>query len=226
MKIKFLPEEERPIEKSISYGIDSLSNRELIALLLNSGTRQKSAMEVAEEVLAIDETGIGYLREISMEELVSIKGVGVSKATRLLAAVELGKRIAQKPVYSGISIESDKDVADLFMEDLRFQKKEHFKAVLLTAKGKVISIETISVGELNSAIVHPREAFSKAVKKSAAAIVFVHNHPSGDATPSEEDLLTTARLVECGNLLGIKVADHLIIGDGRYTSMRAIGKIY
>ncbi len=225
MKIKLLPEVERPIEKSISYGIDSLSNRELIALLLNSGTKNKSAMELAEEILSIDESGIGYLREISMEELVSIKGVGVSKGTRLLAAAELGKRIAQKPVYAGISLESDKDVADLFMEDMRFQKKEHFKAVLLNSKGRVISIETISVGELNSTVVHPREAFSKAVKKSAASIIFIHNHPSGDATPSNEDLITTARLVECGNLLGIRVADHLIIGDGRYTSMRAIGKI-
>lgn len=225
MKIKLLPEDERPLEKSLSYGIDSLSNRELIALLINSGTKNKSAMELAEEIISMDETGIGYLRGITLEELMTVNGIGFSKATRLLAAVELGKRLALKPVYMGMSVESDKDVADLFMEDLRYQKKEFFKAVLLNSKGGIISIETVSVGELNSTIVHPREVFSRAVKKSAAAIIFVHNHPSGDSTPSKEDLLTTARLVECGNLLGIVVSDHLIIGDGQYTSMRAIGKI-
>lgn len=225
MKIKLLPEDERPLEKSLSYGIDSLSNRELIALLINSGTKNKSAMELAEEIISMDETGIGYLRGITLEELMTVNGIGFSKATRLLAAIELGKRLALKPVYMGMSVESDKDVADLFMEDLRYQKKEFFKAVLLNSKGGIISIETVSVGELNSTIVHPREVFSKAVKKSAAAIIFVHNHPSGDSTPSKEDLLTTARLVECGNLLGIIVSDHLIIGDGQYTSMRAIGKI-
>jgi len=225
MKIKFLPEDERPIEKCLSHGISSLSNRELIALLINSGTKEKSAMDLAEEVLSLDKSGIGYLREISIEELVSLSGIGVSKATRILAAAELGKRISLKPVYGGMSVDNDKDVADLFMEDLRYQKKEIFKAILLNSKGRVISIETISVGELNSTVVHPREVFSIAIKKSAASIIFVHNHPSGDSSPSTEDFLTTARLVECGNLLGINVADHLVIGDGQYTSMRAIGKI-
>ncbi len=225
MKIKFLPEEERPIEKCLSHGIMSLSNRELLGLLINSGTRERSAMDLAEDILAKDDSGIFYLREASIEELMSVKGIGKSKATRILAAVELGKRIAMKPVQSGKFIEDDKDVAALFMEDMRYQKKEMFKALLLNSKGGVISVETISIGELNSTVVHPREVFSAAIKKSAAAIIFVHNHPSGDPKPSQEDFLTTARLAECGNLLGIKVADHLVIGDGRYISMKALGKI-
>ncbi len=225
MKIKFLPEEERPIEKCLSRGIGSLSNRELLALLINSGTRDKSAMDLAEDILARDKEGIFYLRETSLEELMSINGIGRSKATRIMAAIELGKRISMKPVQFGKNIRDDEDVAALFMEDMRYQKKEMFKALLLNSKGGVISVETVSVGELNSTIVHPREVFSAAIKKSAAAIIFIHNHPSGDPEPSAEDYLTTARLVECGKLLGIKVADHLVIGDGKYISMKAIGKI-
>lgn len=225
MKIKFLPEEERPVEKCMSYGIERLSNRELLALLINSGTREKSAMELAEVILAKEQAGITYLREASIEELMSIKGIGKAKAARLAAAVELGKRLATKPVKSRSYIESDADVASLFMEDLRCQKKEYFKALLLNSKCGIISIETVSIGELNSTIVHPREVFNAAVKKSAAAIIFVHNHPSGDPNPSKEDFITTARLVECGNLLGIRVADHIVIGDGKYVSMKAIGKI-
>ena len=142
-----------------------------------------------------------------------------------MAAVELGKRIASKPVQKGMKIQDDEDVAKLFMEEMRGLKKEVFKAVLLDSKGGVISVETVSVGELGSTIVHPREVFSQAVKKSAAAIVFVHNHPSGEPMPSGEDIATTNRLIECGELLGIRVVDHLVIGDGRYMSLRAMGKI-
>ena len=120
---------------------------------------------------------------------------------------------------------TDEDIAELFMEEMRRLKKETFKALLLSSKGGVISVETISVGELNSTLVHPREVFSAAVKKSAAAIVFIHNHPSGDPRPSAEDFATTKRLADCGELLGIRVVDHLVIGDGRYVSMRAMGKI-
>ena len=214
MKIKSLPQYERPMEKCLSLGVESLTNGELIAILINSGTKERSAVDLAEEVLAKDQAGIGYLRESSLEELMTVKGIGSSKAARIVAAVELGKRIALKPVQKGMKIQDDEDVAELFMEEMRRLKKEMFKAVL-----------TVSIGELNSTIVHPREVFSQAVRKSAAAIVFVHNHPSGDPMPSGEDVATTARLRECGKLLGIRVVDHLIIGDGRYMSLRAMGKI-
>ena len=225
MRIKHLPEDERPVEKSFSMGIESLSNGELLALLINSGTKGKSAMALAEEVLAKDEKGISYLRESSLEELLSINGIGKAKAARIMAAVELGKRIASKPTEKRVKIESDEDVAHIFMEDLRYKKKEIFKAVLLDSKGGIISIETVSIGELTSTLVHPREVFNQAVKKSAAAMVFVHNHPSGDPTPSKEDFNTTDRLVACGDILGIKVVDHIVIGDGRYIRIRSMGKI-
>lgn len=225
MKIKHLPQEERPMEKCFSSGIESLTNSELIALLINSGTREKSAIALAQEVLARDESGISYLRESTAEELMSIKGIGKSKAARLLAAAELGSRIAARPARQGIKIESDEDVARLFMETMRHQKREFFKALLLDSKGGVISIETVSIGELTSTLVHPREVFNQAVKKSAAAVVFVHNHPSGDPSPSREDIETTDRLTACGNILGIRVLDHLVIGDGRYISIRSMGKV-
>lgn len=225
MKIKALPEYERPMEKCISIGVERLTNSELIALLINSGTREKSAVALAEEILAQDRSGIGYLRESSVQELMNIKGIGSSKAARIMAAVELGKRIASTPVHKGMKIQDDEDVAKLFMEEMRGLKKEVFKAVLLDSKGGVISVETVSVGELSSTIVHPREVFSQAVRKSAAAIVFVHNHPSGEPMPSGEDIATTNRLIECGELLGIRVVDHLVIGDGQYMSLRAMGKI-
>ena len=225
MKIKSLPKQERPVEKCLSQGVESLSNSELLALIINSGTRDKSAFDLAEEVLAKDVRGICFLRDDSPEELMSVSGIGRTKAARLAAAAELGKRISLKPLEPDMHIKDDQDVAALLMEDMRHQKREIFKAVLLNSKGGVISVETVSVGQLNSTMVHPREVFSAAVRRSAAAVVFAHNHPSGDPTPSREDYVTTERLVECGRLLGITVADHLIIGDGRYMSLRAMGKI-
>ena len=197
MKIKMLPQEERPVEKAMLKGTDALSNTELLAVLLGSGTREKSAIGLAEEIISADQRGISRLAESSIQELTQVNGVGSFKAARILAGIELGKRIATRP-------------------------KEKFKALLLNAKGEIMSTELISVGELTSAPVHPREAFCQAVKKSAAAVIFVHNHPSGDPTPSKDDLDTTKRLVECGRLLGIRVIDHIVIGEGCYTSIAAL----
>ena len=223
MKIKSLPEEERPVEKAILAGAQCLSNAELLAVILGSGTKEKSAIGLAEEVLAQGSGGLAELADCTAQELTKSHGVGQFKAARILASVELGKRIATRPRQKRVSADDADQVAALFMEDMRYSKRETFKALLLNAKGEIISIETVSVGELTSTLVHPREVFHQAVKKSAAAILFVHNHPSGDPTPSAEDFKTTQMLVECGNLLRIKVVDHLIIGDGRYVSMQGMG---
>ena len=138
----------------------------------------------------------------------TVKGIGSSKAARIMAAVELGKRIALKPVQKGMKIQDDEDVAELFMEEMRRLKKEMFKAVLLDSKGGVISVETVSIGELNSTIVHPREVFSQAVRKSAAAIVFVHNHPSGDPAPSPEDVRKAQRMWKTSGNQSSRSFDH------------------
>lgn len=220
MHIKELPLDERPIEKAIKYGFDKISNAELIALIIHTGTKSKSAKEIAEEILSKDPEGIRQLAHYEVEELEAIAGIGHAKAARLLAAVELGKRIA---TYRGCIeefISSPEDVVKILMEDMRYLSKEFFKVVILNSKGRVITIDTVSIGELNSAGVHPREVFSKAVKKSGAALILVHNHPSGDPTPSQADIKTTKRLMEAGELMGIPVLDHIIIGDGKYTSMR------
>lgn len=222
MKIKMLPQEERPVEKAVFNGVASLSNTELLAVLLGSGTREKSAIGLAEDIISSDERGIAFLADCTADELMKVNGVGSMKAIRILSGIELGRRIASGPRSRRITIRQAEDVADIFMNELRYEKKEKFKAVLLNSKGEVLSIETISVGDLTTAPVHPREVFCRAVKKSAAAVIFVHNHPSGDPSPSDDDIQTTRRLIECGELLGIKVVDHVVVGDGEYRSILGI----
>ena len=225
MQIKYLPETERPVEKACSRGIETLSNAELLAMIIHTGTKNKSAIRLAEDVLASFPDGISGLGGCCLQELLALDGIGNTKACRILGAVELGKRISTMPAPNRQSISSSDDIARLFMEELRYARKEYFKSLLLSTKGDIISIEEISVGELSSTVVHPREVFTMAVRKSAAAVVFVHNHPSGDARPSDEDVETTQRLTDCGKLLGINVLDHIIIGDGLFSSMREMGYI-
>ena len=223
MQIKSLPETERPVEKACSRGIETLSNAELLAMIIHTGTKNKSAIRQGEDVLSAFPDGISGLGNCCLQELTALEGIGSTKACRILGAVELGKRIAAMPAKERLSISSSDDIARLFMEDLRYARKEHFKSLLLTAKGDIISIEDISVGELSSTVGHPREVFSMAIRKSASAVIFVHNHPSGDANPSQEDVETTRRLTDCGVLLGIRVLDHFIIGDGYFSCMREMG---
>ena len=225
MRIESLPESERPVEKTFRRGIDRLSNAELIALIIHTGTKDKSAIRLSEEVLGAFPEGIGALGSCMPEDLLRIEGIGRVKACSILASVELGKRISSFRADEKISIKNAQDIAGIFMEQLRYAKKEHFKSVLVNAKGEIISIDDVSVGELSSTVVHPREVFHMAVRKSAAAVIFVHNHPSGDPDPSREDILTTKRLVQGGELLGIGVLDHIIIGDGKFSSMREMGLI-
>lgn len=221
MKIKKLPDEERPREKLLYQGKESLSNAELLAILLRTGTHEKSVLELAQEVISMNEDGILNLCECAPEELARIKGMGDAKICQVLAAVELGKRVATYPRKSRAVIGRPEDIVQLCMEKMRYYKEEHFCALLMDTKGKVIEEVEVSVGDLNSAPVHPREVFRQAVKRSAAAVALVHNHPSGDPMPSREDLDITARLMETAEILGIKLVDHIIIGDGIYTSLKS-----
>ncbi len=225
MQIKFLPENERPVEKAMRQGIGILSNSELIALILHTGTRNKSAIGLGEDVLSSFSDGISGLGGCSMEDLLHIDGIGPSKACSLMAAVELGKRIASAMPKERTVIHGSEDVARLVMEEMRYLKKEHFRCVLVNAKGEIITVDDVSVGELSSTVIHPREVFQAAVRKSASAVIFIHNHPSGDPTPSREDIQTTERLIDAGRLLGIRVLDHVIIGNGRFESLGAMGLI-
>ena len=193
--------------------------------MINSGTKEISALEIAAQLLSIDKRGVRFLAECSPEELGRIKGMGQAKICTVLAAVELGKRIAAAPVRDRNLIRSSSDIADLFMEKMRYYKKEHFVSLMINAKGEIIEETEVSIGDLCSSSTHPREVFVDAVKRSAGSVVFLHNHPSGDPSPSDTDIQTTKRLIEAGTILGIPVLDHIIIGDGIYVSMKAMGLI-
>ncbi|MCI7248062.1 MAG: DNA repair protein RadC [Clostridiales bacterium] len=223
MKINDMPVQERPREKLFKYGKESLSITELVAILIGTGSRNKSAVELAAMIAAGKGRGLGFLAECTPEELMSMEGVGRAKACELLAAVELGRRMAVMSPDKRDRIATAEDVARLFMEKMRHYKKEHFVSHLINSKGEVIEEVTVSIGDLNSSTTHPREVFVEAVRRSAGSVIFVHNHPSGDPAPSEADLDTTSRLVQVGMLLGIPVLDHIIIGDGRYVSLKAEG---
>ena len=225
MNIKQMPSEEKPREKLLREGSDRLSTTEILAILINSGTKEISALEIAAQLLSIDKRGVRFLAECSPGELGRIKGMGQAKICTVLAAVELGKRIAAAPVRDRNLIRSSSDIADLFMEKMRYYKKEHFVSLMINAKGEIIEETEVSIGDLCSSSTHPREVFVDAVKRSAGSVVFLHNHPSGDPSPSDTDIQTTKRLIEAGTILGIPVLDHIIIGDGIYVSMKAMGLI-
>ena len=218
--IKELPADERPREKLLRYGCQFLSNGELLAILIGTGTRDRSALSVAERILAMEETGISHLTDCTPEELCRIEGMGIAKSCKVVAAIELGKRIAQSPREKRYTVGTPEEVAALYMEEMRYLKKEYFKVLCLNTKNEILSVENTSIGNLNSSIVHPREVFRSAVKKGAAAIIVIHNHPSGNPMPSQNDLDITRRLCEAGQLLGIPVLDHLIIGDGVFISLK------
>jgi len=215
--ITYWPESERPRERLLTKGPDALSDAQLLAILLRTGRRDSSAVQVAIELLGrVD--GINGLAKCGVEELCSIEGIGPAKAAQLKAAVELGRRSLAAPLSTGHRISSSKDLFRHFYPILRDRKQELFKVILLDAKNIIVKETTVSEGTLTLSIVHPREVFAFAIRESAAGVIFLHNHPSGDPTPSPEDRRLTDRLAAAGKLLGISVLDHVIVGDGRYVS--------
>ncbi|MEN1970484.1 DNA repair protein RadC [Lentibacillus sp. N15] len=220
--IKDVPKEERPRERLVTLGPKQLSNQELFAILLASGTKEESVMVLAQRLLTHFE-GLTLLTEATFEELTAIKGIGPAKGVLLLAAIELGKRMNQFKPLDRYVIRSPKDGADYIMEEMRGLNQEHFVVLFLNTKNQIIHRQTIFVGSLNASIVHPREVFREAVKRSAASIICAHNHPSGDPTPSHEDIHVTRRLVESGKMIGIEVLDHLVIGDRKFASLKEKG---
>jgi len=222
LMIKDVPKEERPRERLLAVGAENLSNQELLAILLGSGTKQESVMELAKHILMHFE-GLKLLKDATIEELIAIKGIGYAKGILILAAIELGRRMHQYRPTENYTIRSPEDGADYIMEDTRLLKQEHFVELVLNTINQVIHRQTIFIGSLNASIVHPREVFREAIKRSAASIIVAHNHPSGDPTPSQEDIQVTKRLADTGKLIGIEVLDHLIIGDGKFVSLKEKG---
>lgn len=219
--IKDLPETERPREKLYNHGVDSLSNGELIAIIIRTGYKNFSALDLANDILRLDDSGVKYLADVTIEELQRIKGIGECKAAQIVSAIELGRRISTyKSRDNKLRVNSPRVIAELFMEEMKYFKREHFRTVCLDTKNQIIGVDDISIGNLNSSIVHPREVFNVAIRKSANSIILLHNHPSGDPTPSIEDIKVTLRLIEAGKIIGIKILDHIIIGEDNHISFR------
>lgn len=216
--IKEIPLNDRPREKMAANGAATLTDAELIAILLRTGTAEKSAIDIAGELTA-DGGLYKHLAGITrLHELTNIKGLGQAKAATVLAALEIGRRIASAKPIEKIHFSCPQDAAEFLMPRLRYAAKEQFVVVLLNGRNKVIGTELVSEGSLSNSIVHPREVFAPALLKHAAAIMVAHNHPSGDPKPSNEDRDITNMLVRSGKVLGVPLLDHLIIGDGTYYS--------
>ncbi|AKG05708.1 hypothetical protein AAV35_005050 [Salimicrobium jeotgali] len=206
----------------LMYGAERLTVRELLAVLLSKGTKGMPIESLSREIL-VSLQGVDGLREATVEDLTAIRGIGAAKAMQVIAAIELGNRVYREKREEGYLIRSPEDGAEYVMEEMKHLKQEHFVALFLDVKNRVLARRTVFVGSLNSSIVHPREVFKEAVKRSAASIVCVHNHPSGDPAPSREDIQVTKRIAECGKIIGIEMLDHLIIGDGTFISLKEKG---
>jgi DNA repair protein RadC len=219
--IKQLPPELRPRERLLAAGPSALSDGELLGLLFGNGSREKTAVELAGEVIS-EAGGLFGLYDVSVHELMQLNGIGEAKACIILAAVELARRIKQVRNPERPKISSPADVDRLLRGRIANLDRENFIVVLLNAKNEVIETSTISVGTLSCSLVHPREVFKPAIRASAASIILAHNHPSGKVEPSREDREVTARLAESAGILGIEVLDHIILGDN-YFSMKEHG---
>ena len=221
MKMNLISTAERPRERLQTLGPEVLSLTELVAIVIGTGSNGRGAYEVANDLL--NELGsVRSLAVASVEKLAKVKGVGLAKACRLRAAIELGKRVLKAGRGERTVIRCPEDVADLVMDDMKHLDREHFRVLLLDSKNAVISIETVSIGTVDASLVHPREVLKPALEKSASAIVLVHNHPTGCVKPSREDIQLTKRFARCCEIIGIDMLDHIIVGDG-YRSLREAG---
>ncbi len=219
--VKNWPEDERPRERLIAHGASTLSEAQLLAVLIRSGKAGRTAVDLGRELLERFGSLAG-VEQASIREMCGVEGIGPAKAAEIKAAIELGRRY-QKPSLAGASFCSSLDVVEYYRPRMKDAKKETFRCALLDTKNKILREEIVSIGSLTASIVHPRDTFKAAIRESAAAVIFIHNHPSGDSKPSQEDILLTKRLVQAGEVLGIQVLDHIIIGDGGHFSFRDNG---
>ena len=223
MKIKELPEIERPYEKLELHGEKTLSNAELLAIIIKNETKKKTSVEMANEILNLntnqDKGDLNFLRELSLEELKNIKGIGRVKAIQIKATCELATRMSKPSNYKKIQIKSPKDVANLLMSDLRFEKREIVKIIILNNKNIVLKILDVAIGSGNFSNLNIRYILSETIKINAPKIILVHNHPSGDPTPSGADIVVTSKLKEAAEILNIELLDHIVIGNMQYRSI-------
>lgn len=223
MRIKELPTSERPYEKLEMYGEKYLSNSELLAIIIKTGTKDKTAVELAQQVIKLGEEqkNLRCLQNLSIEEFMQIKGIGKVKAIQLKALFELTKRMSRPTDRINIQIKTSDDAADVLMEEMRYESREIIKIIILDNKNQILKIKDISEGNTNNAYIEPKEILVDNIKMGAPKIIMAHNHPSGDPTPSKKDIETTEKLINIAQMMGIQFLDHIVIGDGRYTSIMA-----
>ena len=222
IKMKQLPLSERPYEKLEMYGAHTLSNAELLAIIIKSGTKEESSIETAQKILSMknkNSDNLRFIQDMSIEEFTSIKGIGRVKAIQLKAVGEIAKRLSRPIENSKVKISSPGDVANLLIDELRYERREIVKVIILNTKNIVIKMVDICLGSNNSAILKPKDALIDAIKMGAPKIILVHNHPSGDPTPSKADIDFTKRLEQASSIVGIELLDHIIIGDSKFESI-------
>jgi DNA repair protein RadC len=214
-----MPKEDRPRERLLSSGVKALSNEELVAIILRTGRKDLSVIELSKNVLYhLD--ALSDLKTIKPEELMQVSGIKEAKACTLVAAIELGRRLSQKTFKEKKKIESSYDIYYLLAHEFSHMTQEHFICIYLNTKSEIIKSETLFIGTVNQTLIHPREIFRQAVKLSASAIIFVHNHPSGDSHPSKADIVATDQLISASKVMGIDVVDHIIIGNFEFYSIK------
>ena len=228
VKMKELPNSERPYEKLEMYGPEKLTNSELLAIIIKTGTKNETSVGLAQKILGLKSNDLKddltFMRDISIKEYMKIKGIGKVKAIQLIAVCELAKRM-NKPISNiNIKIKSSKDVADLLMNELMYEKREKVKVIILNSKNIVLKIVDVSYGGTNFAVIDPKEVLLEAIKMQAPKIILVHNHPSGDTTPSKSDYNITDRIYESAKLLGIELLDHIIIGKNKFESLLEVNR--
>ena len=222
VKMKELPMSERPYEKLEMYGAETLTNSELLAIIIKTGTKDETSIMLAQKILKLRENNdqdLRFLQDISIKELMTIKGIGKVKAIQIKAIGELTKRLSKPINNTKIKVKSPTDIADLLMQEMQYEKREIMKLVILNTKNIIQKIVNISLGATNSVSVEPKEILLEAIKCQATKIILIHNHPSGDPTPSKADYMFTDRIYECADIMGIELLDHIIIGDGKFTSI-------
>jgi len=222
ISLRGLPSGDRPRERLYARGAGEISLQELLAIVIGGGTRGAGASMLALRLLG-EFGGVVALGRSGVDELRRVPGIGFARACQLVAAFELGKRFARESRAGGSAIREPGDIARLFMDEMKDYDREHFKAAFLNTKNQIIKVVTVSIGSLNASIVHPREILKPAIASSAASIVLVHNHPTGDPSPSREDIEFTRRFARCGELIGIELLDHIVIGADRFQSLKESG---
>lgn len=223
--IQRLPEEERPRERLMRYGTEAISSTDLIAIILGSGTKTMPVLQLANEIM-MRFGSLKQLSEATIEELCQIKGLGSAKAIQLKAAFSLGLRVSRQTVSAKYRIENPLHAYHLVKDELEKEKRELFLVILQDVKGHVVCQEIVAIGTLSQSLVHPREVFYPAIRHKSASLILVHNHPSGDPTPSPQDYEVTKTLIDAGRLIGIPINDHLIIGEQKYVSLRQLGMVF